>query len=61
MVTRSKGKKVVQDDEPSFTGRMRAFSDDPVPSDDERNGNAEASGSGSKGKGAPEGQLFDQW
>lgn len=40
---------------------MRAFSDDPVPSDDERNGNAEASGSGSKGKGTPEGQLFDQW
>ena len=53
-VTRPKGKKV-QDDEPSFTGRMRAFPEDPVPSDDEPNANGKASGS------APEGQVFDQW
>lgn len=57
---RPKGKKV-QDDEPSYTGRLRAFSDDPVPSDDEPYADGEASGSGPKVNNAPEGQLFDQW
>lgn len=64
VVTRPKGKKV-QDDEPSFTGRMRAFSwaDEPLPDDDEPYfANGEASGSGPKDSGsAPEGQLFNQW
>lgn len=56
---RPKGKPV-QDDEPSFTGRMRAFPDDAVPSDDE-DANGEASGSGPKVSSATEGQIFDQW
>jgi hypothetical protein len=58
-VTRSKGRKV--QDEPSFTGRLRAFPDDPVPSDDEPYANDEASGSDPKDNSAPEGQLSDQW
>jgi hypothetical protein len=58
-VIRSKGRKV--QDEPSFTGRLRAFPDDPVPSDDEPYANEEASGSDPKDNSAPEGQLFDQW
>jgi len=60
VVTRPKGKKV-QNDEPSYTGRMRAFSDEPVPSDDEPYANGEVSGSGPKVNSALEGQLFDQW
>ena len=60
VVTRSKGKRV-QDDEPSFTGRMRGFPDEPVPSDDEPYADGEASGSGPKVNTAPAGQLFDQW
>ena len=61
VVTRRKGKRV-QDDEPSHTGRMRAFPDDPVSSDYEPYANdGEASGSGPKVSSAPEGQFFEQW
>lgn len=64
VVTRPKGKRV-QDGpaEPSYTGRMRAFSDDPVSSDPEPDVNGEASGSGPKVSSAPETerQLFHEW
>ena len=67
VVARPKGKKhgsfgrKIQDDEPSYTGRMRAFPDDPVvPSDDQE---SDANGGPNVGNAAPEkeGQLFDQW
>ena len=63
VVARPKGNKQgsfgrkIQDDEPSYTGRMRAFPDDDHESD--------SNGGPNVGSAAPasekEGQLFNQW